>query len=276
MDEWVTRFPTALKKLQKMTSDQAIISDLKAFLDEKVIKYNQPFFIKTDPIQVPKRFSEKENIEIAAFLTATIAWGNRLSIINNATKLVALMENQPYDFVLNSSNADLKKLEHFVHRTFNGNDCIYFIRSLKNIYQNHNGLQSVFETGFKKDNKVKSALAGFYKTFFEISGERSRKHISNVEKGSSAKRLNMFLRWMVRGDKSKVDFGLWRGIPQSALLLPLDVHTGNVARKLGLLKRKSNDWKAVEEVTLALRKFDPDDPIKYDFALFGLGAFEKF
>jgi uncharacterized protein (TIGR02757 family) len=259
-----------------MTNNQPYLPDLKDFLDEKVLKYNQPFFIETDPIQVPKNFSDKENIEIAAFLTSTIAWGNRLSIIKNATKLMALMDNQPHDFVLRASASDIKRLEHFVHRTFNGSDCVYFIRSLRYIYQNHNGLQNVFENGFKKDNTVKSALIEFYKVFFETVGERSRKHVSNVGKGASAKRLNMFLRWMVRKDKNSVDFGLWNGIPQSALLLPLDVHTGNVARKLGLLQRKPNDWQAVEEVTQTLRKFDPADPVKYDFALFGLGAFEKF
>jgi uncharacterized protein (TIGR02757 family) len=257
-----------------MTND--FFPDLKDFLDEKVLKYNQPFFIETDPIQVPKNFSGKENIEIAAFLTATIAWGNRLSIIKNATRLMALMDNQPHEFVLNASTADFKRLECFVHRTFNGIDCVYFVRSLKNIYQNHNGLQSVFEAGLGMDCTVKSALIEFHNVFFEIGGERSRKHVSNVEKGASAKRLNMFLRWMVRNDKNQVDFGLWDGIPKSALMLPLDVHTGNVARKLGLLQRKSNDWQAVEEVTQALRQFDPADPIKYDFALFGLGAFEKF
>jgi len=259
-----------------LTNYQLSITDLKDFLDEKVEKYNQPFFIETDPIQVPKIFSGKENIEIAAFLTATISWGNRQSIIKNAKKLMSLMENQPYDFVLNASLVELKRLDFFVHRTFNSNDCIYFIKSLRNIYQKHNGLQSVFETGFRKKNDVRSALIKFYKLFFEIGGERSRKHISNVEKGASAKRLNMFLRWMVRTDKNNVDFGLWHGIPQSALMLPLDVHTGNVARKLGLLHRKSNDWKAVEEVTQSLHDFDPSDPIKYDFALFGLGVFEKF
>lgn len=241
-----------------------------------VLKYNQPFFIETDPIQVPKNFSEKENIEIAAFLTSTIAWGNRVSIIKNATKLMSLMDNQPFDFVLNASDSDLKKLEIFVHRTFNARDTVFFVRSLRNIYQNHNGLQKVLETGFQKEKTVKSALSEFHRVFFEIGGERSRKHVSNVDKGASAKRLNMFLRWMVRNDKSNVDFGLWNGIPQSALMLPLDVHTGNVARKLGLLKRNSNDWQAVEEVTQALRTFEPEDPIKYDFALFGLGAFEKF
>jgi uncharacterized protein (TIGR02757 family) len=257
-----------------MTNDY--IPDLKSFLDEKVLKYNQPFFIETDPIQVPKNFSGKENIEIAAFLTATIAWGNRVSIIKNAARLMMLMENQPHDFVVNASSAEIKKLGHFVHRTFNGSDCIYFVRSLRNIYQNHNGLQTVFETGFRNDNTVKSALIEFYKLFFETGGERSRKHVSNVKKGASAKRLNMFLRWMIRNDKSNIDFGLWNGIPPSALLLPLDVHTGNVGRKLGLLQRKSNDWNAVEEITRSLRKFDPADPVKYDFALFGLGVFEKF
>jgi len=257
-----------------MTNDY--FPDLKSFLDEKVLKFNQPFFIETDPIQVPKNFSGKENIEIAAFLTATISWGNRISIIKNATKLMSLMENQPHDFVLNVSDYELRNLEHFVHRTFNGNDCVYFIRSLRNIYQNHKGLQTIFENGFKKDKTIKSALTGFYNVFFEITGERSRKHVSNVEKGASAKRLNMFLRWMVRNDKSNVDFGLWNGISPSALMLPLDVHTGNVARKLGLLQRKTNDWQAVEEVTQMLREFDSHDPIKYDFALFGLGAYEKF
>ena len=257
-----------------MTNDN--FHDLKSFLDEKVLKYNQPFFIETDPIQIPKNFSGKENIEIAAFLTATIAWGNRQSIIKNATKLMELLDNEPQDFILNHSVNDFKILEKFVHRTFNGNDCVYFIRSLKNIYQNHGGLQSVFENGFQKESEVKSALTEFYNVFFEIGGERSRKHVSNVEKGASAKRLNMFLRWMVRKDKTGVDFGLWNGIPKSELLLPLDIHTGNVARKLGLLQRKANDWKAVEEITQNLRKFDPADPVKYDFALFGLGAFEKF
>lgn len=252
------------------------IADLKSFLDEKVEKFNQPSFIETDPIQVPKKFSQKENIEIAGFLTATISWGNRPTIIKNAMKLMSLMDFQPQDFILNSSRSEIKKLENFVHRTFNGQDCIYFIHSLKNIYQNHGGLQPVFEKGFQIDNTVKSALAHFFSVFFELEGERTRKHISNVTKGASAKRLNMFLRWMVRNDKGGVDFGIWKGIPSSALMLPLDVHTGNVSRKLGILNRKSNDWKAVEEVTKSLRKFDPDDPVKYDFALFGLGVFEKF
>jgi len=252
------------------------LSELKDFLDEKVQKFNQPFFIESDPIQVPKQFSQKANIEISAFLTATIAWGNRLSIIGNASKLMSLMDFQPHDFILNASKNEIQTLNRFVHRTFNGDDCVFFIHSLRNIYKNHNGLEIVFQKGFEKNYTVKSALEYFYLVFFEIEGERTRKHVSNVKKGSSAKRLNMFLRWLVRKDKNGVDFGIWKEIPTSALMLPLDVHTGNVARKLGLLKRKSKDGKAVEEITSELCKFDPIDPIKYDFALFGLGAFEKF
>ncbi len=252
------------------------LTELKDFLDEKVELFNKPTFIETDPIQVPQKFTQKEDIEISGFLTATIAWGNRTAIIKNAERLNSLMGNQPFDFVLNASNSEIQQLQKFVHRTFNGTDCIYFINSLKNIYKNYGGLQSVLETGFQNEKSVKSALANLFEIFFELPGERTRKHISNVQKGSSGKRLNMFLRWMVRNDKSGVDFGVWEGIPASKLMLPLDVHTGNVGRKLGILQRKSNDWKAVEEITKTLRKFDPTDPIKYDFALFGLGAFEKF
>ena len=250
--------------------------NLKDFLDEKVEEFNRPVFIETDPIQVPKLFSEKENIEIAGFLTATISWGNRPAIIKNAMRLMAMLDNQPHDFILNASDAEIDRLQHFVHRTFNGNDCIYFIQALRNIYKNHGGLQTVFENGFQQDKDIKSALAHFYQIFFKLDGERTRKHISNVQTGASAKRLNMYLRWLVRDDKKGVDFGLWQGIPKSELMLPLDVHTGNVGRKLGLLQRKSSDWKAVEELTASLRRFDKNDPVKYDFALFGLGVFEKF
>jgi len=252
------------------------VKDLKNFLDEKVEEFNRPKFIESDPIQVPKLFSAKEDIEISGFLTATISWGNRPAIIKNALRLMSMLGNQPHDFILNASNDEINKLERFVHRTFNGDDCIYFIRALRNIYTHYGGLQTAFETGFEQHHSIKSALAYFYTVFFELKGERTRKHISNVQKGASAKRLNMYLRWMSREDKSGVDFGLWKGIPTSALMLPLDVHTGNVGRKLGLLQRKSNDWKAVEEITSSLRKFDSSDPVKYDFALFGLGVFEKF
>lgn len=249
---------------------------LKAFLDEKVEKFYRPEFIETDPIQVPHRFSKKEDIEIAGFLAATISWGNRAAIIKNALYLMQLLEDEPHNFILNASLSEMERLRKFVHRTFNGDDCIHFIQSLRNIYTKHGGLQQVFEEGFSVDQSVRTALVHFHKVFFELKGERTQKHVSNVTKGASAKRLNMFLRWMVREDKTKVDFALWKGIPASALMLPLDVHTGNVGRKLGLLKRRSSDWKAVEEITANLRCFDPEDPIKYDFALFGLGVFEKF
>ena len=254
----------------------ATIENLKEFLDEKVEEYNRPRFVESDPIQIAKQFSGKENMEIAGFLTATISWGNRAAIIKNAMRLMQLLDDQPHDFVLNASSDDLRSLKKFVHRTFNGDDLVYFIQSLQHIYRHHQGLQAVFEKGYGHDNSVFGALAYFFDVFFEWPGERTRKHVSNVKKGASAKRLNMYLRWMCRNDKSGVDFGLWKGIPASALMLPLDVHTGNVGRKLGLLQRRSNDWRAVEEITAALRNFDPDDPIKYDFALFGLGVFEKF
>ncbi|MDD4107575.1 MAG: TIGR02757 family protein [Prolixibacteraceae bacterium] len=251
------------------------IKILRELLEEKVEKYNRPEWIETDPVQIPKQFTLKENIEIAGFLASTISWGSRTSIIKNAFRLMSIMDNDPFGYVMNATSEDYTHLKKFVHRTFNGDDCIYFIKSLKNIYSNHSGLQNVFETGFKTDGSVKNALIHFHSTFFKISGERTRKHVANVAKGSSAKRLNMFLRWMVRNDSKGVDFGIWDGIPVSGLMLPLDVHTGNIARILGLLQRKYNDWEAVEEVTANLRKFDQLDPVKYDFALFGLGAFEK-
>ena len=250
--------------------------DLKEFLDEKVYQYNQPSFIITDPIQVPKSFDDKNDIEIAGFLTATISWGNRQAIIKNGFKLMELLDHEPYNFIMHAEHQELERLRKFVHRTFNGSDLIHFVHSLKNIYALHGGLQTIFEEGFLKGNSVKAALLNFHAYFFETKGERTRKHVSNVTTGATAKRLNMYLRWMIRKDKSNVDFGLWNGIPASALMLPLDVHSGNVARKLGLLTRKSNDWKAVEEVTDALRRFDPADPVRYDYALFGLGAFERF
>jgi uncharacterized protein (TIGR02757 family) len=250
--------------------------ETKRLLDSKVKQYNCPDFIDTDPIQIPHRFVRKEDIEIAGILTATIAWGQRKSIINNADRLMRLMDNAPYDFVCNAEDSDLAGLEQFVHRTFNGKDCRFFIESLKNIYRNHNGLEAVFTKGFREGESVFSALQYFRKVFLSVPHEqRVRKHISNVAANSSAKRLNMFLRWMVRQDDTGVDFGLWNDISMSALMLPLDVHTGDVARAYGLLTRKQNDWKAVEEITSILRQFNPLDPISYDFALFGIGAFDN-
>lgn len=251
--------------------------EIKEFLDEKAEKYNHPDFIESDPVQIPHLFTDKNDIEVSAFFAATIAWGQRVTIIKNMHKLIALMDHSPYDFIINSSEQDLNRLNYFKHRTFNGEDCKFFVRSLKNIYKNHNGLGELFQSLYEKEENIFDTLAKFRKVFFETHHpERTQKHVSNVLKGSSAKRLNMFLRWLVRSDNNGVDFGLWNKISMSGLYLPLDVHTGNVARKLGLLKRKQNDWKAVEEVTSVLRKFNADDPIKYDFALFGLGVFEKF
>ena len=251
-------------------------TELKDFLDAKVIQYNNPKFLESDPIQIPHLFSNKEDIEISAFLTATIAWGNRKSIIANATKIMALMGNAPYDFVLNHRENDIDTFENFVHRTFNATDLGYFIKGLKNIYLNHNGLENVFTTHSKKTS-IQAGIATFKDIFFELPHpQRTTKHISNPLKGSAAKRINMFLRWMVRDNSTAVDFGIWKNISPSQLSCPLDVHSGNVARKLGLLYRKQNDAKALVELDSSLRKLDAKDPVKYDFALFGLGVFEKF
>ena len=252
------------------------LAEIKAFLEEKAEMYNRPQFIETDPVQVPRQFNQKEDIEISAFFTALISWGNRTSIIKNACRLMHLMEYRPYEFIVNASSSEYHLLNKFTHRTFNGDDCNYLVQSLNNIYKHNGGLQTIIGNAFLEGESIKKALIKLHFKIFELPGERTRKHIANVERGASAKRLNMFLRWMVRNDSRGVDFGLWPEIPASALMLPLDVHTGNFARKVVILIRKQNDWKAVEEVTETLRKFDPADPVKYDFALFGLGVFEKF
>jgi uncharacterized protein (TIGR02757 family) len=250
---------------------------LKEFLEEKYDLYNRPQFIDSDPIQIPHSFSIPEDIEIAGFLAATIAWGQRKSIITNARRLMDRMGNAPFEFVMNSNTDQIGRIDGFVHRTFNSGDCAYFIKSLRNIYLNHNGLKCFFEESFAQNGEISNVLSEFRTLFFEISvNPHAGKHVSDVGKGSSGKRLNMYLRWLVRNDQRGVDLGLWKKIPASALYLPLDLHTGNVARKLGILQRNQNDWKAVAEVTSALRKLDASDPVKYDFALFGLGIFEKF
>jgi len=249
-------------------------SELKSFLDEKVIQYNTLDFIESDPVQIPHLFTQKEDIEIAAFLSATIAWGNRTMIIRNSHKMMDLMGNAPYDFVMSHKEEDLAKLEHFVHRTFNSHDFTFFIKSLKNIYQNHNGLESVYSKNQQLETMQKS-ISDFKKIFFEIPHQyRTQKHVSDPMNNSAAKRINMFLRWMVRQDNKGVDLGIWKSISPASLSCPLDVHSGNVARKLGLLTRKQNDGKAVTELDLKLRQLDSNDPVKYDFALFGLGVFE--
>lgn len=251
-------------------------SELKEFLNTKVEQYNNTKFIESDPIQIPHQFSKKEDIEIAGFLTASIAWGNRKSIINNANKMMQLLEQSPHDFVMNHSNKDLDALQPFVHRTFNGQDFAQFIKSLNHIYKNHQGLEAVFAKHAQPDS-MQHSIHHFKNVFFEILHQpRTQKHISDPLKNSAAKRLNMFLRWMVRNDKKGVDFGIWKSLSPSQLSCPLDVHSGNVARKLGLLNRKQNDAKALHELDTALRQLDVKDPVKYDFALFGLGVFEKF
>ncbi len=248
--------------------------ELKSFLDQKAQEYESIWFISNDPIQIPHQFSKKEDIEIAAFLSASISWGNRVSILKSAKRIIDMMDYSPHQFILNHKEKDIKKLKGFVHRTFNEQDLVYFFKSLKNIYQKYGGLENLFSS-----NKIplQKRIHHFKKIFFELSHlRRTEKHVSDPLKGSAAKRINMFLRWMVRSNQKGVDFGIWKSISSSDLSLPLDIHTGGVARKLGLLKRKQNDAKALLELDTKLRKFDPIDPVRYDFALFGLGAFEKF
>ena len=251
-------------------------SELKSFLDEKVIQYNTRDFIDSDPVQIPHLFSQKEDIEIAGFLAATIAWGNRKMIIKNAHRMMELMGNTPYDFVISHQEKDLNDLESFVHRTFNGQDFIVFVKGLQHIYKNHNGLEAVFAQNQEPFSMQKS-IHEFKKLFFNVQHTpRTQKHISDPLNNSAAKRINMFLRWMVRQDNKGVDLGIWKSISAATLSCPLDVHSGNVARKLGLLHRKQNDAKALAELDTQLRILDPNDPVKYDFALFGLGVFEGF
>lgn len=253
-----------------------MIADLKAFLDEKYLQYNNPQFIESDPIQVPHLFHKKEDIEIAGLLAATIAWGQRKTIIANSLKMMELLDHAPHDFVMNHQQKDLNRFSGFVHRTFNENDLAWFIMAMQNIYQNHKSLEHAFMPLGHEQN-LKNGIDRFRLAMLETSHEtRSQKHVSSPAKGSASKRLIMFLRWMIRQDNSGVDFGVWKSISPSLLSCPLDVHSGNVARKLGLLQRKQNDWRAVEELDMQLRKLDPSDPAKYDYALFGLGVFEGF
>ncbi|WP_430615677.1 TIGR02757 family protein [Flavobacterium sp. JP2137] len=251
-------------------------NELKDFLDSKVIQYNTVDFIAPDPISVPHRYRLKEDIEIAGFLAATIAWGNRKIITKNGHRMMDLLGNSPFDFVMSYEESQLERLEGFVHRTFNATDLVHFVRALRHIYTHHGGLEQLFTQGQTADS-LQGAIAELHHIFFEIPHElRSRKHLANPEKGSVAKRINMCLRWFVRSDNSGVDLGIWKDIPASKLSCPLDVHSGNVARKLGLLDRRQNDAKALLELDSRLRVLDKNDPVKYDFALFGLGIFEGF
>lgn len=252
---------------------------LKEFLDAKVALYNQPSFIASDPISIPHRFTLKQDIEIAGFFAALFAWGNRTIILNKCTELMQLMDNAPYDFIRNHTDGDLKKFLHFKHRTFNTTDVLYFISFLQYYYLQHVSLESAFSIWLiEEDATVEKALIHFHDYFFALpfAPERTRKHIATPARGSHCKRLNMFLRWMVRKDAYGVDFGLWNEIKPSQLVCPIDVHVARVASRLNLLTAKQLNWKAALELTEHLRQFDAADPVKYDFALFGLGVVEKF
>ena len=252
------------------------LKELKDFLDEKVALYNNPTFIELDPIQIPHSYTRKEDIEISGFLSATISWGNRTSIVKNAKRMLAYMGDSPYDFILNHNEQHLKKMDGFVHRTFNLVDLLTFIEGLKHLYKHKNGLEGIF-VKYQTNESLQPAIHEFKKEFFNIPHlERTRKHLPDPMTGSAAKKINMYLRWMIRKDNSGVDFGIWENISPSKLSCPLDVHSGNVARKLGILDRRQNDAKAVQELDSALRLWDCKDPVKYDFALFGLGVFERY
>ena len=250
-------------------------NELKEFLDEKVELYNNPSFIENDPICIPHRYTEKGDIEIAGFLAATIAWGNRKMILKSSVRMMEILEDSPYEFIVNSSECELDQAVRFVHRTFNLVDLAYFLKALRHIYRNRGGLKSIFETHQTSDS-LQPAIHELHKIFFELPHEkRTERHVSDPFKGSAAKKINMYLRWMIRKDNNGVDFGIWDSISPSILSCPLDVHSGRVARKLGLLKRRQTDSKAVDELDGVLRSFDSKDPVKYDFALFGLGVYDR-
>jgi uncharacterized protein (TIGR02757 family) len=252
---------------------------LKQFLNRKVDEYNQPSFIVPDPVSIPHLFSKKQDIEIAAFFASIFAWGNRTTIINKSMELMGLMKNTPHDFITGHSEKDLMRLLQFKHRTFNSTDLLCFILFLKHHYQQSGTLETAFTNWMsKKDGNIEKALIGFHHYFFSVqdSPVRTKKHIATPEKNSTCKRLNMFLRWMVRKDDRGVDFGIWQSISPSQLICPIDVHVARVARRLNLIDRKQLDWQTALELTANLRKFDRNDPVKYDFALFGIGVAEKY
>ena len=248
--------------------------ELKDLLEHKFNLYNTTNFIIEDPISIPHAYNQKEDIEIISFLISIISWGNRKSIIKSGNKLREILGSSPIDFIMRFKEKDLKKID-FIHRTFNKFDLIYFLKSLKNIYENHDGLENVFSKNLN-DEFMYNNISDFRKIFFSLNHEkRMEKHISNPKKNSACKRINMFLRWMVRND-GVVDFGIWKKIKPSMLSCPLDVHTANIGRKLNLISRKQNDLKTVLELDQKLRLFDKNDPVKYDYALFGMGVYEKF
>lgn len=255
-------------------SDKSAMN-IKRYLDQKAKFYNNPSFIYSDPVSIPHRFTRKEDIEISAFLTAILSWGRREQIIKNASELINLMGNSPYRFICRSGKSELEKLEPFYYRTFNGDDLLFLIYAIREVYTNKGGLENIANNSFDQSGSIKTVIMSIRNALLQTPHlKRSEKHLANPDSGSAAKRINMFLRWMIRQDNQGVDFGIWKSIPQSKLMCPLDVHSGNAARKLGILVRKQNDWKAVEELTDNLKIFDDKDPVKYDFALFGVGVFE--
>jgi uncharacterized protein (TIGR02757 family) len=254
-----------------------MIENLKAFLDSKVSQYNRPDFIKNDPVSIPHLFTKKQDIEIMGFWSATLAWGQRVTIINKCKELIALMDGAPYDFIIHHEEPDLKKLLHFKHRTFNDIDTLYFISFFRYHYSHHDSLEDAFMPS-DSIKGVEQSLNQFRNYFFSLPDypHRTKKHVSSPSQKSTCKRLNMFLRWMVRKDNCGVDFGIWNKLKPSDLIMPCDLHVDRVARKLKLITRKQTDWQTAVELTERLREFDPADPVKYDFALFGLGIEEKF
>lgn len=248
----------------------------QTFLEKKFNEHHRFDFIENDPISVPHRFSKKEDIEIAAFFSSVLAWGTRQITIRNSLKLIDMMDDSPHDFILHHSPSGLKPFKKFVHRTYCGTDAVFFIQSLKNIYLHHGGMEKIFTEAFRKSEDAGIPISTFRKLFFSLSHQkRTEKHLPDPLSGSAAKRMNMFLRWMVRKDDAGIDFGLWKKISPSVLVCPLDVHSANNARRWGLLLRKQNDWKAVVELTNNLKKFDAADPVRFDYALFGEGVFGR-
>lgn len=253
--------------------------ELKEFLDQKVLQYNQPDFIILDPISIPRRFTKKQDIEIAGFIAATLAWGQRKTIINKCLELLAMMGNAPYDFITQHEESDLKPFLYFKHRTFNDIDTLYFIEFFTKFYKNHSSLEEAFSIGWDESPDVMEVLlTNFHNLFFRDpdAPQRTRKHVATPKRKAACKRINMFLRWMVRQDNNGVDFGIWSKIKPYQLICPCDLHVDRVGRKLGLITRKQTDWLTAVELTGNLRVLDPEDPVKYDYALFGLGVNEKF
>ncbi len=249
-----------------------MIEGTKELLDQLYDRYNTPEFVAEDPISVPHRYSSRGDREVAGFMSATIAWGNRKAIVRSAHRMMEYMDDAPHDFVMHASEGELCRLQSYVHRTFNGYDFRDFVVALRSICTRYGGIGELFESRYGESGSMADCLAHFRREFFAVEHQpRCEKHLSSIERGAACKRLCMYLRWMVRRDGRGVDFGMWDKIPASALYMPLDLHSGNVARQLGLLSRKQNDWRAVEELTTTLREYDMDDPVKYDFALFGAG-----